>query len=117
MTSAQHQLLRHCLGVDKRKNPNRNCFATGPDADTFKDIQALVTGGWMYKGASIPGGLTYYHATAAGVALAKLTLEESQLVIFAIAAEIGGGLASAMASEVPVAEAVTQGNSAPWDED
>ncbi len=76
MTKVQHELIKHALGTNTRKNPHRNCLATGEGEDTFKDVSSLVDDGYMAQGGTIPGGLTYYHATAAGIAAAKLTFEE-----------------------------------------
>ncbi len=74
MTSIQHGLLRHTLGLVKRKSVNQNCIASGDGEDNFADIRGLVDAGFMHEGAKIPGprGLAYYHATEAGVAAATL---------------------------------------------
>ncbi len=84
MTSTQHGLLQFTLGLNTRKVPFRNCLATGPDEDTFGDVQALESAGFMAKGARIPGGLTYYHASDAGIAAAKLDFDDFQHLFTAI---------------------------------
>lgn len=85
MTPAQHGLLRHALGLDRRKSIDRNCLATGPGEDTYDPATGLCNGGYMVKGHPIPGGLTYYHVTEAGIAAAKLAYEEFIAIAKALA--------------------------------
>ncbi len=100
MTSIQHGLLRNTLGLHKRKSVNQNCIATGESEDTYSDIRQLVADGFMKEGAKIPGGLTYYHATDAGVAAARLEYEECAALL-----------------AVVYPEPVTAQSSAPWEEE
>lgn len=73
MSPEQHALILKCLGLDNRKSPDRNAVVSGDGKTTFADVQDLVKAGYLYAGARVPGGLTYYHATEAGIAVAKLT--------------------------------------------
>ena len=76
------EILYHSLGMKKcnhrRKlawwldNDNhRNHFATAEDCDGFPNVMRLVAIGLMKKGRPIDGGLTYFHVTPEGIALAK----------------------------------------------
>ncbi len=84
MTPIQHGLLRHALGLDRRKTIDRNCLPSGEGEDTYKDVRSLILAGFMTAGAKIPGGLTYFHATDAGIAAAKLAFEEFRSLFDAV---------------------------------
>lgn len=81
-TRAQIGILHHALGMTKKNcrkardwwldNENhRNHFATGIDCDHFLDCVTLANVGLMKRGRAIPGELTYYHVTEAGIDLAR----------------------------------------------
>ncbi len=76
MTETQHGILQHALGLNRRKHADRNHYATKLGCTSYPDVYALCVTGYMAEGVKIPGGLTSYHATDAGVAAAKLTFEE-----------------------------------------
>lgn len=75
MNSKQLELLEHTLGVrresDRRRAGWRNHFATEARCDHWADIQALVAEGLMVRGTDSLSGLTYFHATRAGIAEVK----------------------------------------------
>jgi hypothetical protein len=74
--------LRHAIGMERSNyrrslawwlddDNHRNYYATAPDCDGHDEIEGLVAAGLMCIGRGIPGGLTYYHATTAGIVAAR----------------------------------------------
>lgn len=59
-------LMFHALGGGSRRPGFRNHFAADPEGDDYQTIQELVADGLMRRGATIPGGLVYFHVTEAG---------------------------------------------------
>jgi len=67
ITEEQHKLLRHSLGLDRRKEPYRNYYAAPKDSDKCAE---LVEIGLMWKSVTREGPYIYFHVTKLGMEIA-----------------------------------------------
>ncbi len=76
VTEKQMHILRHMLGVDSNRPPNRwgfrNHFVADPDGPDDKQLQTMLANGLVERGQDISGGRCY-HATDAGCELVGLS--------------------------------------------
>ena len=74
ITTEQHDILRHSLGLTRGDREYRNHFVTCPGTTDFPHCEALVSAGLMtkYAGSELSGGAPIYVVTDAGKAVARL---------------------------------------------
>lgn len=78
MTSEQHNILRHALGLSSvgmrsTDREYRNHFVTGPGSTDYPHCEALVAAGLMrrYEGNQLTGGDPMYVVTDEGKTVAR----------------------------------------------
>lgn len=73
ITTEQHHILRHSIGLTQGSIEYRNHFVTGPGSTDYPHCEALVAAGLMlrYKGNALTGGDPFYAVTDKGKELAR----------------------------------------------
>ena len=73
LTTRQHHILRHSLGLTSGDNAYRNRFITGPGSKDYPDCEALVAMGLMRRrdGNELSGGDPVYAVTEEGITAAR----------------------------------------------
>jgi hypothetical protein len=73
ITTEQHDILRHSLGLGRSSREYRNHFVTGPGSTDYPHCEALVAAGLMrrYEGNPLTGGEPMYAVTDEGKTLAR----------------------------------------------